>query len=1204
MRVRQSSGRLDCGRPIPSVVCDVWKAQWMTHWYGRRFLLSCGAAGTLLLPGCRQEAGDAAARRAEAVLAHSTGLGFLRRDQLSDAEVEFQKVVELAPRDPIGHANLGLTHLRGGRFEEAEQHLARARKLAPDRVDVALTMAKLYSLTGRADRARELLEELPRGGPDRARVLYALAELEAERTDGRTSRRRKELLEQVVALEPANLAVRLELVDLAVRSGDADGAVAGLEEVRRLPPALPAEAQPHLEETIRRLRAGRIADARAPLDRFIGIMEVTAPYQAKLSEVKWVEGPLVGRPILTFEPQSLIAMLGSGLVPPRVDTPRFVDITADAGFPEPGTTTATGTSPEPPAEPMALAFGDLQGDGSDELFAGSRLYGVRGGYVVDITERSGITLESPARLATFADIDNDGWLDLFFITSAGEARLLRNTGRGELEDWTTPAGPLDAAGTRQATFVDLDHDGDLDLLLAGRDRRFVYRNNLDGTFTERGESMGLAGGGDARSLHFADFDGDGRIDIFITHADRSDALYRNLGGARFADVTAAGGLATRGGSGAAAVGDYDNDGVLDIFVSRVDGGEAILWRNESDGTFSRDVRSAGALRSMRGLIGVAAEFVDFDNDGWLDLVVAGTPGTPRGRGVFLLRNDGTGRFEDRSALLPSTVGSSWAVAVGDVDEDGDQDLVIGGPGGARLLRNEGGNSRMASRVQLAALRTGSGKNNTFGVGARVELRAGQLYQTRVVTSRTTHFGLGPHLKADVVRIEWPNGVPQTVYLPGTDQDVLELEHLKGSCPFLYAWDGTGFRFVTDVMWRSALGMPVGIMGGGGTAYAPAAASQEYLRIPGSALQPRNGRYVLQLTEELWETAYVDEVRLLAVDHPDSVQVFVDERFIPPAPTTLRLFPVVRARAPRSAVDGRGNDVLPALREPDDVYVSDLTPLEYQGLVEPHDLVLDLGSDAGRPGTFLFLRGWIYPTDASINVALSQRSDLSARMPSLEVRDGRGGWTTAIPNVGFPSGKDKTIILDLAGIFPTNDRHVRIRTNMQIYWDHAFVATEVPAASVRVTVVDRVGADLHFRGYSRMYRKGGRYGPHWFDYGEVSREHPWRPIEGAFTRYGDVLPLLEAPDDMYVMMGPGDEMTLEFDAAAATMPARGWTRTFLLYTVGWIKDADMNTAFGNTVEPLPFHGIRQYPYAAGESYPADTTRQRYRSEFNTRVVRRR
>lgn len=1154
--------------------------------------------------GCREDSGEAAARRAEAVVAHSTGLGFLRRDQLPEAEAEFQKVVELAPRDPIGHANLGLTYLRAGRYDDAERHLDRAHSLAPERTEVALTLARLYSLTDRADEARQLLEELPRDGADQSRVLYALAELEAGAPGSRERSRRKELLEQVLALEPTNLAVRLELVDIAVGEGDADRAIGQLEEIRRLPPELPDEAREGLEETILALRGGRSEEARTSLDRLVRIVQLTVPYQAALEEVKWVEGPLVGRPILTFEPQSLIAMLGTGFRPSPEEAPRFVDVTTDAGLPDPAALSAPNAPAASHPAGAAIALGDVYGDGTNDLFVGSVLYGVQGGYVFDVTERTGIVLNAPARLATFADVDNDGWLDLLVVTASGEARLLRNTGNGTLEDVAALEGTFSAAGARRAEFVDLDHDGDLDLVIAGSGERAVYRNNLDGTFTEVTASMGLAGSGEARSVRFADFDDDGRIDLFIAHADSPDVLFRNLGGGRFVDVTSDAGLARHGSSGAAAVGDYDNDGLFDIVIAHTDGSAPILWRNGGEGTFTRDDRSAAGMAALRGLTAAAAEFVDFDNDGWLDLVVAGTPRTPNGRGVYLLRNDGTGRFADRSELLPPTVRGGMTILAGDIDEDGDQDLVITGPAGTYLLRNEGGNTRMASRVQLAALSTGSGKNNSFGIGSRIELRAGDIRQARVVTDRTTHFGLGPHLKADVVRIVWPNGVPQTVYLPGTDEDVLELEALKGSCPFLYTWDGTGFRFVTDVMWRSALGMPVGIMGGGARAYAPAAASQEYLRIPGSALQPKNGRYVLQLTEELWETAYVDEMRLLAVDHPDSVQVFVDERFVPPAPTTLRLFPIVNPRAPRSAVDGRGNDVLDALRERDDVYVSGFTPLEYQGLVESHDLVLDLGPEAGRAGSALFLRGWIYPTDASINVALSQRSDLSAMMPSLEVRDARGRWTTAIADLGFPSGKDKTIVIDLAGIFPTADRHVRIRTNLQIYWDHAFIGAEVPAASVRVSDLNRAAADLHFRGYSRMYRKGGRYGPHWFDYDSVSRQHPWRPIEGAFTRYGDVLSLLEKPDDMYVIMAPGDEMTVEFDAASAAPPPSGWTRTFLLYTVGWIKDADMNTAFGNTVDPLPFHGIREYPYAAGETYPMDEARERYNREFNSRVVRRR
>jgi hypothetical protein len=179
--------------------------------------------------------------------------------------------------------------------------------------------------------------------------------------------------------------------------------------------------------------------------------------------------------------------------------------------------------------------------------------------------------------------------------------------------------------------------------------------------------------------------------------------------------------------------------------------------------------------------------------------------------------------------------------------------------------------------------------------------------------------------------------------------------------------------------------------------------------------------------------------------------------------------------------------------------------------------------------------------------------------------------------------------------------VRIRTTMQIYWDQAFVAGDAAHSPVKVTTLAPMHADLHARGYSRMYRKGGRYGPYWFAYDDVSTTSPWRPITGAFTRFGDVRPLLEGADDKYVIMAPGDETTLAFDAASATAIPTGWTRDFLLYTDGWIKDSDLNTAFGTTVEPLPFHRIRSYPYAPGESYPTDAEHQRYQREFNTRQV---
>ena len=1129
--------------------------------YSVKTLVLLGAGLVLTAVGaCREQVIDQGAL----LTARTVGLEYLQRGRLPDAERGFRKVIALAPRDPLGYANLGLTYLRAGRLSDAASQLKRARRLDPASPEIALITAKLYSLTARAAEARQMLATIP---PD-ARVLYALALLERQSGDSGADRRYAERLRQVLERSPANLAVRLKLAAALLTLGGADSTIRYLEDVRASRPEPPREAKPQLAAVLEALRAGRLPEARAALERLLRLIETTAPYQASLAQVDWIEGPLAGRPVLEFSPQSLITMRGITPAAGANAGVRFTDVTGESGLPDLG------------RGPTAVALGDYDGDGEDNLLVAAplpRLYAVHGGYVADVSGKTPLPLPAGAVSATFADYDNDGWLDLFAIGTDGRGYLLHNREGKGFEDVTGAAGVRAVAGVRHALFVDVDHDGDLDLLLVGGGSLAVYRNNLDGTFTLFPNADGITRGGSDAA--FGDFDDDGRIDIFVASENGGDALFHNDGVRGFRDSGL--GIGTR--SSAVAVGDYDNDGALDVVLAGPGG--TVLWHNDGSGRFTESQR-------LRG--GSSVAFLDYDNDGWLDLIVVGPHGTS------LFHNDGRGRVDDRSALLPVPLqhDSTGPMLITDLDRDGDQDIIIGARDGVHLLRNDGGNAHLGMRVQLTALGMGSGKNNAFGIGSRLEVRAGELYQTRVVTGPVTPFGLGTHFKADVLRVQWTNGVPQSIYFPGTDQDVLEFQQLKGSCAFLYTWDGTHFRFITDVMWRSALGMPLGIMGGN-AAYAPARASQEYVRIPGEALRPKDGRYVLQVTEELWETAYLDQLRLLAVDHPDSVDVLVDERF-PPVTNGLRLYQTIHKRLPRSAVDGRGTDVRDALREHDDRYVSNLTPLQYQGLTEPHDLILDLDRDAGRPGTLLVLRGWIFPSDASINVALSQQHTVRAEPPVLEVRDARGRWVSR-GGIGFPSGKDKTMVIDLARIFPTGDHHVRVRTNLQVYWDQAFVADDVNhgGGSARVTTLAPMSGDLHFRGFSRMYRRGGRSGPHWFDYDSVTQESPWRPITGAVTRYGDVRPLLDGSDDQYVIMVPGDETTVEFDALPE--PPAGWTRDFLLYSDGWIKDSDLNTAHGTTVDPLPYHAIRSYPYAPGDAYPADSARQRYLREYNTRVI---
>lgn len=1160
--------------------------------HGRSFVSILLLAG---LSGCRREAPVAGG---SVLTARTKGLVYLQTDLLDSAEAQFKTVVALAPKEPLGYTNLGLTYLRGGRLDEAEAQVLKARALNASSTDVGLLLARIYASQGRSADARAVLTTITARADADPAALFALAQLDS----ASPGFQRAALLRRILAKTPANLAVRVALLDAFAAAGEPDSATGALEEIRRLPPEPPNEALAPFAAALPLLRAGKLAEAKAPLERFRRAMELTSAYQTALGAVKGPDGPMVGRPSLAFSPGFDVARRAQQRGGAITDAVSLVDATADLGL---AASAAAAPAAAGRTRATALAVGDFDGDGAEDIFASygdqiaatTRLFRAERGKFRDVTAASGISVAVAAVFARFVDCNNDGYLDLFVLGSDGRARLYRNRAHGRFEDVTVSARVEMVNGATRAIFVDLDHDGDLDLVATGPQGVRALRNNADDTFTDATTDFGLGGAGNVRDAAFGDFDGDGRMDMFVSRGHAGNVLYRNVGARRFEDGTVAAALVTGGGSGAVAVGDINNDGSLDLYVAAADSGTGTLWLNDGRGVFTRHGMSRPAAAALRRLRVTTAEFVDHDNDGWLDLVVSGVPLTADARGIVLLRNTGRGAFADRSALLPQAA-HGMALATVDLARDGDMDFVLAdASSGVHAIRNDGGNANLFVQVRLAALRTGSGKNNGYGIGAKLELRVGNMVQTRVVTSPFTHFGLGAHLKADVLRVEWPNGVAQIIHFPGSDQDVVENEVLKSSCGFLYAWDGVRFHFVTDVMWRSALGMPMGLMGAS-TTWAPAGASQEYLRVSGRALQPRDGRYVLQLTEELWETSYTDEVRLLAVDHPDSVDVFVDERFIPPGPISLRPYQAVRARAPLSAVDNHGVDLLPALRDKDDVYVSNLVPAEYQGLVETHDLIMDLGDEAGQPDTYLFLRGWIYPTDASINVALSQQSRLKPQMPVLEVRDASGAWRPAA-DIGFPSGKDKTIVVGLEGKFPTRDHHVRLRTNMQIYWDQVFVATDARTSPATIRTLPLLRADLHARGLSRMYRKGGRYGPHWFDYDSVSTEPAWRPITGTYTRFGDVLPLLRGADDMYVVMASGDETTLEF--AAPPPPPPGWTRDFLLYSDGWIKDADMNTALGNTVEPLPFHAIRQYPYAPGERYPDDPARQRYRREYNTRRV---
>jgi hypothetical protein len=378
------------------------------------------------------------------------------------------------------------------------------------------------------------------------------------------------------------------------------------------------------------------------------------------------------------------------------------------------------------------------------------------------------------------------------------------------------------------------------------------------------------------------------------------------------------------------------------------------------------------------------------------------------------------------------------------------------------------------------------------------------------------------------------------------------------------------EFVKDtVPWSSAIGLRINNLG-----TARVEATEEWYKIRRDELVPRDGFYDLRITAELWETYYYDQLSLMVVDHPAGTDIFVDERFVIPA-AKLAITTVNTPRPVASAVDDNGQDVTNTIKTLDGNYLDTFGRGRYQGVTRDHYVELDLGNDvpAGGP-LWLIAHGWMHPTDSSINVAISQGQQEPPKALSLEVPDGRGGWEVAKPNLGFPAGRKKICLFDLANVFkPGTPRKLRLRTNLEVYWDLLEWATAAPSASPKITPLNPEVADLHFRGYS-VINQANASSPETPDYNRLSgSKQIWRDLIGYYTRFGDVRELLLRADDRYVIMNAGDEMSFRFTAPAA--PPAGWVRDYVIVGDGWIKDGDYNSTFGKTVLPLPYHAKNLY-----------------------------
>jgi len=1159
-----------------------------------------------LIAGCRNSGEKSTQKSTDLITAKTLGLAYLEEFELEEAEKEFLKFIDLAPNDKFGYANLGLTYLRMAKYPEAEKELARAIKIDPKDPDVRLILATVFKMNNERERAIQELISALEFAPDHKKILYEISELYSTLPDEESRKQRENYIEILVRNAPDNLVPRLNLTDIFIRKGEFDKAVEQMEIINKQFPEFPKEAVEYFDKTLSLLRKKDKENAIIQFTIFHNYLKVTPPYQAGIMDLKGPGGSLIGFPVITFDRRG-----SSGNEENRslLDIIRFTNVASEAGL-DIVPRTEEGKNPEFRFSAHVETC-DYDGDGDIDIYAGSYdpasssykhfLFRNEMGKYTDVTREAGLNHSGNEASAAFADFDNDGFPDLF-VMKDGSDILYRNNGKGTFEDVTAKAMAGSSTGGKKALFFDMDHDGDLDLFEILPQSNLYLRNNSDGTFEDQSAKLGPQNGGIiSTGAAFGDFDDDEDIDFIVVNKNPGVCLYSNQRQGVFRDIAAESGLNGYEGAGTVAVGDYNNDGYLDLFIGSGTGENHALLRNLRNGTFEKEKNNAEMLGSLEKVNVFDASFLDFNNDGFLDILVAGESQGKDGRGINLIYNDGKGNFKNVSELLPSEVKSGKQITVFDYNDDGDLDVLIAGiNGGISLLRNDGGNNNHFITMKLVGLRAGSAKNNYFGIGAKVEMRAGDLYETMVVTNPSIHFGIGSNSRADIIRIRWTNGVPQNIFMPGSDQALVEQQTLKGSCPFLYGWNGEEYVFVKDILWRSALGMPTGIMGGT-TSYAFADASDDYLKIPGDMLKQNNGNYIIQVTSELWETIYIDELELVAVDHPDSLDIFVPEQFGPPPFPGLKILTVKDKHAPVSAVDAEGNDVLSFISQKDDIFLADFRPGKFQGITEMRDLIIDPGNIDVSGRFFLFMNGWIFPTDASINVSISQSDEIAVTPPLIQVLNKKGEWVTVTGSVGFPMGKDKTVITGLSGKFLSEDHRIRIRTNMEIYWDHIFFAEDLPGAHVVKNVLKPSGADLHYRGFSEPFRKGSRYGPHWFDYSVVEKGPKWRDLTGNYTRFGDVLPLLSESDNKYTITNAGDETTVSFNAAELPPLDKGWKRDFLIRSVGWVKDGDLNTAFGNTVLPLPFHGMKSYPPSESDTYPDTPELQKYNREYNTRVV---
>jgi hypothetical protein len=789
------------------------------------------------------------------------------------------------------------------------------------------------------------------------------------------------------------------------------------------------------------------------------------------------------------------------------------------------------------------------------------------------------------------DFANDDDLDFAYLAD-GALRLVEGVRDPATKTvtWQPRAEPLATipGGFAGAAIVavDYDHEGDLDLVVVGPFGTRLLRSDgaekPGGRFTDVTTDAGLPSDRPFAWCVPEDYDTDQDVDLLFGGATM--LLASNLRGGKFEDQTAR--LAGFTSALTPAVADFDHDARPDLWSAERPGE---FWRGMPSATFAKLAVPCAPLDTLR-----APLIADVDLDGFFDAVVSSAEGV----GVRRALGWPSGGAKESVAL--AGVAAPKSLVVDDLDGDSKQDLAFTCDQGVALAR---GDANFGRAVRLKSV---GKKDNRRGVGSVVELRAAGRYQRIFWRGEAVEIGVGDATELDWHRTLWPDGSFQwtravalgdRTCLPDALKDFVQSDSLRGSCPFLYTWNGTKNVFVSDVLGITPLGLPMAP----GLLVPPD--HDEYVLVRGDQLAPRDGAFELHFTEELREVTYLDRLRLDVIDHPVGTEIFPNELFcFPPFPAP-HVHTLAEPLSPTRATSSDGRDWTAELARNDEVFAVPFTPApsQFRGLANPHflELQFDPARVANAKKLRLFFNGWFFWTDASVNVASAYDPEQEFVPPIVQVPDGQGGWKDAGPPIGFPAGKTKTMVIDADALIRRDDPRIRVFTTLRLYWDSIRLGVDGDDAPFTTVALEPASARLWRRGFSAPLVDGRPNEPERFDWDHLATYPSWNPHPGLYTKYGECLPLLSAVDDQFVILASGDALTVRFDASKLAPPAAGLTRDYFLFLDGWAKDRDPNTVDALFVEPLPFHGMSGYPYGANERFPDDAAHRAWRREWNTR-----